>query len=105
MALFSKENQPPKERKSRKGIPNTRTLIEKMLDQKTETDGRGKRISVKQRMVLEQVRKAIKGDSIAFSKVMDRLDGKPTQSVDLTTESKTVNITRPPTETEGNTES
>jgi hypothetical protein len=43
----------------------------------------------------KQIDKALKGDSLAFSKVMDRLDGKPVQSVDLTTESKTINVNRP----------
>ena len=94
MARFSKDNQPIASKKSRKGVMNTTTLIEKMLDMKTESDGKGKRISIKQKMILAQVNKACKGDGQAFTRVMDRIDGKPVQTNVIEDNSNVLNVVR-----------
>jgi hypothetical protein len=55
-------------------------------------------------MILAQVKKALKGDSLAFTKVMDRLDGKPVQTNVIEDNKSILNITRPPQDNEGNTD-
>lgn len=90
---FSKTHRPAPGKRSVKPKVETKTIIRELLD----TEGYGKLIKNKalcadlaekfdvseltgrQLMVVAQIAKALKGDTSAFSALLDRMDGKPRQ--------------------------
>jgi len=76
-----------------KGALGTKTIINELLSvimdnpkipaefKEMAEDGKS-RYTVKQLILLKQVSKALSGDDKAVSQLLDRLDGKPTQSIE-----------------------
>ena len=91
---FSASNQ-PEQRPSSKGIPNTKTILNELLDLDYEvTEDKDIIESSRTKMFKAQIKKACKGDSLAFSKIMDRVDGKPVQTNVIEDNSNVLNIIR-----------
>lgn len=74
------------------GPKNTKTIVELVLSERAMIPGllddKGRPEGVRQvskhmAMVHAQVEKALKGDTGAFNAVFDRVDGKPTQAVEV----------------------
>lgn len=80
---FTSENQ-PKQRKSRKGIPNRATVFKKWLTAKvkiadpTATDKEAEQITVTlmEAAALGQIQSAMKGNTQAWKEIQDSLHGK-----------------------------
>ena len=77
-----------------KGVPHSRTRLKRLL-QLTEnlTNPITQEIegfSIAEQLDLAQIIKARKGDTKAYTAIMDRLEGKPTQAVDVTTQGEKV---------------
>lgn len=71
-----------------KGTRNTKQIIEEVLDRDTCIPGlidpeTGTPLSKHAAMIVAQTRKAEAGDTGAFNAVLDRLDGKATQAVEV----------------------
>jgi len=75
-----------------KGVPNARTRLQRLLlltqDMKNPVTGEMEGFTVAEQMDLAQIIAARKGDTRAYNAIMDRLEGKPQQSVDMTTNGK-----------------
>ncbi len=73
-----------------KGVPHSTTRLKRLLELTEnltnpithEQEG----FSVAEQLDLAQIIKARKGDTKAYNAIMDRLEGKPTQAVDVTTD-------------------
>ncbi|MCB0541923.1 MAG: hypothetical protein KDC70_00310 [Saprospiraceae bacterium] len=65
------------------GIPNTATRLQRFLDAiriaENPLTGKPEKMTVAEEMDLMQVAKALKGDTVAWDKLLDRLEGKATQ--------------------------
>lgn len=74
---------------SRKGIPNTATRLKRFLElidkQKNPVTGELEDMTVAEQMDLAIIAKARKGDIKAYQALLDRLEGKSAQSIDMTT--------------------
>jgi len=74
---------------SREGIPNTKTRLKRLLeivqDKKNPFTGEFEGFTVAEQMDMAMILKAVKGDTKAYQALVDRLEGKPSQSVDMTT--------------------
>lgn len=74
---------------SREGIPNTKTRLKRLLkivqDKKNPFTGEFEGFTVAEQMDMAMILKAVKGDTRAYQALVDRLEGKPSQSVDMTT--------------------
>ncbi|MEA2036294.1 MAG: hypothetical protein U9O94_02210 [Nanoarchaeota archaeon] len=79
---FTSENQ-PKKHGSRKGIPNTATIIKQILAQEV-TDSNGNKVTHAYLMNKAIIDKAEAGDVPAFNSLSNRMDGMPKQSIDQT---------------------
>lgn len=70
-----------------KGVQNTSTRLERFLNAtkrgKHPTTGEEDEFTVAELMDLQQIAKALKGDTAAWEKILDRLEGKPAQSVKM----------------------
>lgn len=85
------------------GIPNTKTRLKKFLEILQEIDnpitGEKEVLSVAEQMDLKQILKATKeGDQKSYQLLLDRLEGKPKESIDLTHSGEvqfTNNVPRP----------
>ncbi len=77
-----------------KGVPNTATRLKRFLElsQKITNpiSGKTEDITVAEQLDLAIIAKARKGDVRAFNALMDRLEGKPQQSVDVTTQGESI---------------
>lgn len=90
--VFTSENQPAPEKKSRKGIPNRATVFKRWLDTKIQiadpTDPKAKKLKVTllEAAALGQIKSATEGNTSAFKEIMDTLHGKIVEKseVDLT---------------------
>lgn len=71
---------------SRKGIPNTKTRLKRLLeivqDKKNPFSGEIEGFTVAEQMDMAMILKAVKGDTRAYQALVDRLEGKPDQTVD-----------------------
>jgi hypothetical protein len=72
-----------------KGIPNAATRYQRFLNlietQKNPVTGEQEKFTVAEILDLQQIVKARKGDSRAYKELMDRLEGKAKEAVDITT--------------------
>lgn len=78
---FTSENQPPKEKKSRKGIPNRATVFKKFLSLKIGIpdptgDDKEIKVSLYEAAALGQLSAAADGNTAAWKEIQDTLHGK-----------------------------
>jgi hypothetical protein len=75
-----------------KGIPNTKTRLQRLLaltqDMTNPVTGVKEGFTVAEQMDLAQIIAARKGDTRAYNAIVDRLEGKAAQSMDITTNGK-----------------
>ena len=75
-----------------KGVPNTKTRLQRILnlieEHKNPVTGELEKFTVAELLDMQQVIKARKGDTRAYQILIDRLEGRPQQSVDMTTNGK-----------------
>jgi hypothetical protein len=80
-----------------KGVPNSSTRLLKVLEliqeKQNKVTGIVEDMSVAEQMDLAQIAKAIEGDLLSYREIMDRLEGKSKQSMDLTTKGESLNDT------------
>jgi len=83
---FSSENQPEKNGRP-KGSLSAKTIIKKWLETKDDWVHPVTKEKVKLTqydiIALQQIAKARKGDTRAFDAVLDRVEGKPKQEIDV----------------------
>lgn len=85
---FTSDNQPPGAKKSRKGIPNRKTDIDKWLDVKTQiknpvTD-KLERGTVRDEVIIKAIAEARKGNIKALAIILDSSYGKITEKKEIT---------------------
>lgn len=85
---FTSENQPPAERKSRKGIPNRATVFKKLLKLKTKiTDPSDPEkeivVNVYEAAAMGQIIAAMRGKAPAFKEIQDTLHGKIADNMNM----------------------
>jgi len=77
-----------------KGVPNSKTRLLRLLelteDLKNPVTGEMEGFTIAEQLDLQQIVKAQKGDTKAYTVIMDRLEGKPQQSVDVTTQGESI---------------
>lgn len=88
-----KNLKPPKKGEIRnpkgypKGVPNSRTRLLRLLQisqtSKNEITGDTEEFTVAERMDMALIMKALTGDIYAYREVIDRMEGKAQQSVDI----------------------
>lgn len=83
---FTSENQPPGEKKSRKGIPNRATVFKRLMKMKTEVDdptkpGEKLIVPLYEAAALGQLLAAAKGNHNAWKEIQDSLHGKQAQPI------------------------
>lgn len=70
-----------------KGVPNSKTRLKRllsiMLEKTNPINGEKEKFSVAEQMDMAQIIKALKGDTRAYQEVMDRYEGKATQTNDI----------------------
>ncbi len=77
-----------------KGVPDTKTRLQRLLkltNQLTNELTASKKLegfTIAEQMDMVQILKAIEGDTKAYNSVLDRLEGKPQQSTDITSGGK-----------------
>ena len=75
-----------------KGVPNTKTRLQRLLlltqDMTNPVTGEKEGFTVAEQMDLAQIIAARKGDTRAYNAIIDRLEGRASQSVDMTTNGK-----------------
>ena len=75
-----------------KGIPNTKTRLQRLLaltqHMTNPVTGEKEGFTVAEQMDLAQIIAARKGDTRAYNAIVDRLEGKAAQSMDITTNGK-----------------
>jgi uncharacterized radical SAM superfamily protein len=74
-----------------KGTLNTSTIIKQFLNTEFSADNipeefknlkiKGKKMTMHQLIILAQAKKALKGDEKAYDRIIDRIEGKATQTV------------------------
>lgn len=79
--VFSSENQPPPESKSRKGIPNRATVFKKFLSMKVMVKdprelSKMLKISMHEAAALGQLVAAAEGSTVAWKEIQDSIFGK-----------------------------
>ena len=79
---FTSDNQPPTEKKSRKGIPNAKTIIENLSKSEDVTDSDGKKVTRYVKMMDNLLRKAEEGDLGAIKEVLNRCEGMAKQHIE-----------------------
>lgn len=89
---FSGANDPRRMNGRPKGVPNTKTRLQRILnlieEHKNPVTGELEKFTVAELLDMQQVIKARKGDTKAYQILLDRLEGRPQQSVDMTTNGK-----------------
>ena len=77
-----------------KGVPNTKTRLQRLLaitqDLKNPVTGEVEGFTVAEQMDLAQIIAARKGDTRAYNALVDRLEGKAAQAMDITTNGKDI---------------
>jgi hypothetical protein len=75
-----------------KGVPNTKTRLQRLLlltqNMTNPVTGEKEGFTVAEQMDLAQIIAARKGDTRAYNAIIDRLEGRASQSVDMTTNGK-----------------
>ena len=76
-----------------KGVRSMKSIIQEFLECEFDAKNippefqnlkiKGKTMTVQQLMTLAQIRKALKGDEKAYDRIIDRFEGKPTQTLDI----------------------
>jgi hypothetical protein len=70
-----------------KGVPNSKTRLRRLLelvqDKKNPVTGEIEKFSVIEQMDMALISKALKGDINAYKEVLDRLEGKATQTQEI----------------------
>lgn len=87
---FTSENQ-PKDRKSRKGIPNRATVFKKWLTTKIEIDDPNAedkdapkiKVTLLEAAALGQIQSAMKGNTNAWKEIQDTLHGKVADKTEI----------------------
>lgn len=87
---FTTENQ-PKNRRSRKGIPNRATVFKKWLSTKvqiddpnaTDKDSPKLTVTLMEAAALGQIQSAMKGNTNAWKEIQDSIHGKQTEKTEL----------------------
>jgi hypothetical protein len=84
---FTSENQPPKERKSRKGIPNRSTVFKRLLAIKTKLPhpadaSKELNVTLYEAAALGQILAAQHGNHNAWKEIQDTLHGKLTEKTE-----------------------
>lgn len=78
-----------------KGIPNSKTRLRRLLelteDLKNPVTGDIEGFTVAEQLDMQQIIKARRGDTMAYKTILDRLEGKPEQSVDVTSAGEQIN--------------
>jgi len=69
----------------KKGTKNTSTIIKDILntkiDMKDPINGEKTKKEIRYAMIMKQVQRALGGNLNAYKELIDRIDGKPTQSI------------------------
>jgi hypothetical protein len=75
-----------------KGVPHSTTRLRRLLELtenlKNPVTGEIEGFTIAEQMDLQQIIKARKGDTRAYNALLDRLEGKPMQSTDITSGGK-----------------
>lgn len=84
---FSTENQPQNNGRP-PGVPNTATRLQRFLNLvqkgKNPVTKEDEEFTVAELMDLQQIAKAMKGDTLAWEKILNRLEGMPKQTNETT---------------------
>lgn len=77
-----------------KGLPNSKTVLRRLLalteSTKNPVTGEMEEMSQLEIITLKQLANARKGDLKAYREMLDRLEGKAQQSVDMTTQGEKI---------------
>jgi len=88
-----------------KGLPNAKTRYKRLLELVTEkanpVTGEMEEFTQLELMDMAIFSKALKGDIRAYTEIIDRLEGKPEQGIDVTTKGEALIQTAPPKIVEG----
>lgn len=84
-----------------KGVQNSKTRLLRLLElvqkKRNPITGEDEEFTVLELMDMQMIAKALKGDQKAYEAVVDRLEGKPKQTTDITADIKgSVQITIEP---------
>ena len=75
-----------------KGVPNSKTRLLRLLElvqkRRNPITGEDEDFTVLELMDMQMISKALKGDQRAYEAVVDRLEGKPKQTTDITADIK-----------------
>lgn len=75
-----------------KGVQNSKTRLLRLLEliqkKKNPITGEEEEFTVLELMDMQMIAKALKGDQKAYETVVDRLEGKPKQTTDITADIK-----------------
>jgi hypothetical protein len=75
-----------------KGVQNSKTRLLRLLElvqkRKNPITGEDEEFTVLELMDMQMISKALKGDQRAYEAVVDRLEGKPKQTTDITADIK-----------------
>ena len=75
-----------------KGVQNSKTRLLRLLElvqkKKNPITGEEEEFTVLELMDMQMIAKALKGDQRAYEAVVDRLEGKPKQTTDITADIK-----------------
>lgn len=78
-----------------KGVPNSKTRLMRLLEITQEKEnkltGDVEEFSVAEQMDMALIVKALNGDIVAYKEIIDRLEGKATNNVDVKTGGETLN--------------
>ena len=77
------------------GIPHSKTRLKRLLELteqlKNPVTGEIEGFTVAEQLDLQQIIKARKGDTKAYTVIMDRLEGQPQRNTDITTDGQAIN--------------
>lgn len=76
------------------GIPNTATRLKRLLEMEQEitnpVNGEKEKFTIAEQMDLAMINAARKGNVKAYTALVDRLEGKPNQALDMTSNGETL---------------